>query len=143
MKPSSSDKETIRHQYDTLLKKNLKGEVKSFNRSIAKRAEQEVSFSALSESELNQLYIMDEYDSDFYRFSANGLDVLIRDTLLGEALNALPEEMRRIILLSFFIDMSDAEIGELLHVVRSTIFRRRRNAIASLRRYMEGKMNEE
>ncbi|MEF2715126.1 MAG: sigma factor-like helix-turn-helix DNA-binding protein, partial [Bacteroides uniformis] len=46
-----------------------------------------------------------------------------KNELLAEALNALPERKRDIILLSYFLDMSDAEIGELLNVVRTTVFR--------------------
>ena len=47
----------------------------------------------------------------------SGFDVLVKNELLAEALNALPERKRDIILLSYFLDMSDAEIGELLNVV--------------------------
>ena len=50
----------------------------------------------------------------------SGFDVLVKNELLAEALNALPERKRDIILLSYFLDMSDAEIGELLNVVRTT-----------------------
>ena len=53
----------------------------------------------------------------------SGFDVLVKNELLAEALNALPERKRDIILLSYFLDMSDAEIGELLNVVRTTVFR--------------------
>ncbi|WP_442346039.1 sigma factor-like helix-turn-helix DNA-binding protein [Gemmiger formicilis] len=41
----------------------------------------------------------------------SGFDVLVKNELLAEALNALPERKRDIILLSYFLDMSDAEIG--------------------------------
>ena len=82
--------------------------------------------STLAQAELAQLYTLDEYESDYYRFEVSGYDVLVKNELLGEALQALPEKKRDIILLSYFLEMSDEEIGELLNVVRSTIFRHRK-----------------
>ena len=63
--------------------------------------------------------------------------------VLTEALNALPERKRDIILLSYFLDMSDAEIGELLNVVRTTVFRHRKSALAKIKQYLEGKADDE
>lgn len=91
MELSSSDKERIQHQYDALAKKTLVGEAKSHRRTLAKRAAREVTFSDLSESELAQLFTTDEYESDYFRFQVSGFDVLVKNELLAEALNALPE----------------------------------------------------
>ena len=140
MELSSSDKERIQHQYDALAKKTLVGEAKSHRRTLAKR---EVTFSDLSESELAQLFTTDEYESDYFRFQVSGFDVLVKNELLAEALNALPERKRDIILLSYFLDMSDAEIGELLNVVRTTVFRHRKSALAKIKQYLEGKADDE
>ena len=123
MELSSSEMKTIQHQYDALAKKVLKGEARSYYRELSKRAALEVNFSEMSEAELSQLYTLDEYESDYYRFEVSGYDVLVKNELLGEA---LPEKKRDIILLSYFLDMSDEEIGGLLNVVRSTIFRHRK-----------------
>ena len=138
MELSSSDKERIQHQYDALAKKTLVGEAKSHRRTLAKRAAREVTFSDLSESELAQLFTTDEYESDYFRFQVSGFD-----ELLAEALNALPERKRDIILLSYFLDMSDAEIAELLNVVRTTVFRHRKSALAKIKQYLEGKADDE
>lgn len=139
MELSSSDKERIQHQYDALAKKTLVGEAKSHRRTLAKRAAREVPFSDLSESELAQLFTTDEYKSDYFRFQVSGFDVLVKNELLAEALNALPERKRDIILLSYFLDMSDAEIAELLNVVRTTVFRHRKSALAKIKQYLEEK----
>ena len=143
MELSSSDKERIQHQYDALAKKTLVGEAKSHRRTLAKRAAREVPFSDLSESELAQLFTTDEYKSDYFRFQVSGFDVLVKNELLAEALNALPERKRDIILLSYFLDMSDAEIAELLNVVRTTVFRHRKSALAKIKQYLEGKADDE
>ena len=109
-----------RHQYDALAKKTIVGEAKSYRRTLAKRAAREVTFSDLSESELAQLFTMDEYESDYYRFQVSGFDVLVKNELLAEALNALPERKRDIVLLSYFLDMSDAEMRTPLGEITST-----------------------
>ncbi len=143
MELSSSDKERIQHQYDALAKKTLAGEAKSYRRALAKRAAREVTFSDLSGSELAQLFTTNEYESDYFRFQVSGFDVLVKNELLAEALNTLPERKRNIILLSYFLDMSDAEIGELLNVVRTTVLRHRQSALAKIKQYMEGKADNE
>jgi len=143
MKASSSDIETIQHQFDTLIKKNLKGESRSCIRDMANRAKKEVTFSELSEDELNQLYTEDEYDFEYSQFNVFGFDITVRDILLGEALGFLSEKKRDIILLSYFLDMSDDEIGRLLNVVRSTVFRNRKTALKNIKKYMEGKADED
>ena len=140
MELSSSEMKTIQHQYDALAKKVLKGEARSYYRELSKRAALEVNFSEMSEAELSQLYTLDEYESDYYRFEVSGYDVLVKNELLGEA---LPEKKRDIILLSYFLDMSDEEIGGLLNVVRSTIFRHRKTALKKIKLYMEGKTDEQ
>ena len=124
-------------------KENFGREAKSHRRTLAKRAAREVTFSDLSESELAQLFTTDEYESDYFRFQVSGFDVLVKNELLAEALNALPERKRDIILLSYFLDMSDAEIGELLNVVRTTVFRHRKSALAKIKQYLEGKADDE
>ena len=118
-------------------------QVRLITRTLAKRAAREVTFSDLSESELAQLFTTDEYESDYFRFQVSGFDVLVKNELLAEALNALPERKRDIILLSYFLDMSDAEIAELLNVVRTTVFRHRKSALAKIKQYLEGKADDE
>lgn len=143
MELSSSGKRTIQHQYDALAKKTLKGAAKNYQIEIAKRAARETPFSELSASELDRLFTLDEYESDYFRFQVSGYDVIVKNTLLADALNALSEKKRNIILLSYCLEMSDTEIGELLNVVRSTIFRHRKNALAKIKQYMEGKADDE
>jgi len=143
MKLSSSEMKTIQHQYDAFAKKTLTGEAKSYLREFAKRARREVAFSDLGDYALEQLFTLDEYESDYTRFQVSGYDVFVKNALLGEALAALPERKRNIVLLSYYLDMSDAEISDLLNVVRSTIFRHRKSALAKIKQYMEGKTDDE
>ena len=63
---------------------------------------------------------------------------------LAEALKQLPEQSRNIVLMFFFLDMSDSEIGEKLNINRSTSYRNRRNSLEEIRKQLkEKKTNEE
>lgn len=59
------------------------------------------------------------------------------DGMMARTLKCLPERKRNIILLSYFMDMSDAEIGELMNVVRTTVYRHRTSTLEELRKMME------
>lgn len=88
------------------------------------------------------LSVMDEYPSEKFNFSVLGLDVAISDELIAQAIAALPEQKRDIILLAYFLDMTDGEIGEKLNLVRRTVQYKRTSSLAELKKLMEGNANE-
>ena len=71
-------------------------------------------------------------------------EIRVLDEELAEALKQLPEQRRNIVLMFFFLDMSDSEIGEKLNINRSTSYRHRRNSLEEIRKQLkEKKTNEE
>ena len=142
MELSSSQRKTIQHQFDSFCKKVLREEYRDCVREAQRRLEHEISFSALSPQELDQLYVMDEYSTDSYHFSVLGYDVPVKDDLISAALNALPEQKRDIILLSYFLDMTDQEIGEKLNMVGRTVQYQRTSSLKQLKELLEGKADE-
>lgn len=137
MKPSSSKEEKIQHQFDSLAKKILAGETMSYIRGIAKAFDKEILFSELGDEEINNLYTVDEFYSDCYHYDVYGYDICVKNDMLIESLNKLPQKKRDMILLSFFLDMSDREISELLRVVRTTVFRNKKDALKEMKQYMD------
>lgn len=105
--------------------------------SISRRLKHEVPFSEISDLELNKAGVYDRYSSDYTAFNVLGMEVQVSDDQLSKALKCLPERKRNIILLSYFMDMSDAEIGELMNVVRTTVYRHRTSTLEELRKMME------
>lgn len=95
----TSSSEKIQHQYDALAKKTLKGAARSYLREIVRRAAREVVFSDLGANNLNQLFSLDEYNAEYLSFQVSGFDIIVKDELLGEALAALPQRKRDIVLL--------------------------------------------
>jgi len=141
MKPYSY-KEHKRHAFDSFCKKILKHEARDYYDDLKRRRKHEISLDELSEKELEQLTVMDEYFKDLYSFNVMGYDITVSDERISEALNALPTDNRDIILLSYFLDMTDREIGELLNLVRRTVAYRRTSTLRELKKYMEGKADE-
>lgn len=138
---SSFDEETIRHRFDSFCKKALKGEVIDYERHMAYRRKYEISFSELSKQEFKKLCTTDEYRLDSYQFQALGYDIEVRDALIAEALKLLTEKKRNVILLSYFMDMSDAEIAREMNLVRSTIHEHRKRSLEQMKKIMEETMD--
>ena len=137
MEQPSFDKATVEHQYDTLIKKVLTGEAKNARAEMSKRRAYEVTVSYLNQQLFEKIGICDEGLCENYLFEINGFDVIIRNELLAEAVTSLPERKRNIILMSYFLDMSDYEIADLLNLVRSTVTYHREDALEKLKRFME------
>ena len=68
----------------------------------------------------------------------HGYDIEVKDALIAEALQALSERKRNVILLSYFLDMSDADIAREMNLVRSTVHEHRKRSLKILREIMEG-----
>ncbi|MCC8049334.1 MAG: sigma-70 family RNA polymerase sigma factor [Clostridiales bacterium] len=142
-KPSCPDERTICHQFDRLCQMALKGEAIDYHRRMKYLNENEVSFSELSEMELNQMIHFDDYDAENSHFTVLGYDIEVKDMLIAEALQKLTEKKRNVILLSYFMDMSDTEIAKEMHLVRNTIYKHRVRSLEILRKIMEEQKDED
>lgn len=134
---SSYDEMTIMYQFDRKCKLALNGEVIDYERHMAYLRSHEVMFSELSEKEMSSFSMMDEYELENYSFQVSGYDVQVKDALLAEALNMLTERKREVILLSYFMEMSDADIARKLHLVKSTVYEHRTRSIELLKIILE------
>ena len=63
--------------------------------------------------------------------------------LLAEAIQSLSEKKRKVVLLSYFMDMSDAEIARVMNLVRSTVHEHRRRSLELMKEIMEEYQNEQ
>lgn len=141
-KSPSKFEETIRHQFDRICKLALKGEKIDYIRHMEYLHKNEVMISELSQEELNQLFVQDEYDLESFRFQVLNYDIEVKDSLIAEALTLLTKKKRDVILLSYFMGMSDAEIARKMKLVRSTVNEHRRRSLEILKEVMEEKADE-
>ena len=128
LKPSDFQK-TIQCQFYCKLKKVVKGIVCNYCKELAIRQAKEVSFCELPDIVVEKLIAWDDYESEYTTFDVCGTEICVLDEELEEALKQLPEQSRSIVLMFFFLDMSDSEIGEKLNINRNTSYRHRRNSL--------------
>ena len=62
---------------------------------------------------------------------------------IQEAIKYLSEKDREILLMYFFLGMSDTEIGDRLKINRSTSFRSRKNSLEEIKKKLKENMNDE
>ena len=131
-----SYEQRIQNQFGGFCVKVLKNEARYIQREYARRREQEKSLDDLTANELEQTASRDHYFNDEHVFEVMGIPVVVTGNLLADAIAQLPEEKRNVILLSYFLGMSDREISERMNVVRQTISKRRLVTLKELRKYL-------
>lgn len=142
MKKLTSEEDTQR-VFDCYCKRILKNEAINIQKHNQYMNSRQVSFSELTPEQLAQICTCDEYSSDYSRVKVLEYDIAVKDELLAEALQELPERKRDIILLSYFLDYNDVEIAELLNLVRRTVNDQRNKALKDLKNRMEGNQHEQ
>lgn len=85
MKPSDFQK-TIQCQFESKLKKIVKGIVKNYQKELERRKNKETLFCELPEIIVEKLAVMDDYETDYTIFNVCGLNIRVFDDKLAEAL---------------------------------------------------------
>ena len=84
-----------------------------------------------------RLYVLDEYPSDQFHFDVLGYDIAVKNERLADALCSLSDDKRDIVLLAYFLDMTDQEIADKLNVVRRTVQYRRASSLKEMKKRLE------
>ncbi len=127
----------IQNQFGGFCTRVLKNEANRIRKEYSKQRDSEKSWDDLSQNELEQSAVTDRYFMDEHIFEVQGIPVVVAGDILAEAIAQLPEGKRDVILLSFFLGMSDREISQRLHVVHQTVSKRRLVSLIELRNYLE------
>ncbi len=130
---TSSFKDIVRLQFNSLMMIIIKGRVKYHKKQIMKRSKNEVLFCEMSETERLEQGTVDTYIYDYVSFQVFHFTICVTDEKLATALNMLSKKQRSTILLRYFQGMNDREISELYHVSRSAIFSRRSRELKKLK----------
>ena len=125
------------HSFDVYCKTILRHAAANAYKSKRRRAARIIPFSGLSESDLQRLCAYDSYSVDKQTYTTYGGEVEIEHDGLCAALEHLGRSQRDILLLSYCFDFTDAEIGELLSIPRSTVQYRRSAALDCIRKFLE------
>lgn len=142
MKPSDFQK-TIQCQFDCKLKRVVKGIVRNYCKELRRRRNKEISYCELPEIVVEKLAVWDEYESDYTVFDVCGIEIRVFDDDLADAIKNLSEKDRAILLMYFFLGMSDTEIGYKLKINRTTSFRSRKNSLEEIRKMLKENAKDE
>ena len=61
-------------------------------------------------------------------------DIEVKNELLAEALKSLTDRRRNVVLLSYFLDMSDTDIAREMNIVRSTVSEHKKTSLKLLKK---------
>ena len=136
MKLNRQEKEIVRKKFCAYCIKVLHGEALNYLDELKRQREREVSFSELLQKDLDALYLYDDYELA-EKFMVLGKQVSVRDEWISEALKKLPEKKREIILMLYFLDMTEKEIAACLKLVQSTVHYHKDDSLRLLRKLME------
>ena len=121
----------------------MREEARDYERYIARRAEHEELYAELPKEQACQLYALDEYPSEQTYFHVQEYDIAICNDKLADALAVLSAEKRDIVLLAYFLDMTDKEIADNLDMVRRSVQYKRDCSLKELKKEMEGVKDDE
>ena len=133
---SDANERRIQNQFGGFCVRVLKNEANNIHREHARFRDREKSLDDLNAAELEQTATTDRYFMDEHVFEVLGLPVVVAGDLLAEAIAYLPEDKRNVILLSYFLGLSDRKISERIGISRQAVTRRRNNALKELREYL-------
>ena len=86
--------------------------------------------------------VYDEYPWEYTSFQIGNETVLVKDDRLAEALSAIPEKERNIILMYWCLDMADRDIADHMGIARRTVNTHRQRAYRLLKKLMGGEADE-
>ncbi|ELP1222594.1 sigma-70 family RNA polymerase sigma factor [Listeria monocytogenes] len=134
---SSLFQAAIEMQFDYICKRAIDDECKDYLKSLVRLSKKEVAFSELDEYMVEQFASIDQYPSDFSYFELEGEEIAVKSMSLGEALEHLPEKKQKIVLFYYFLEMTDAEIANLMGLSHSTVNEHRHKALCLIRKFMK------
>ncbi|GGP08740.1 MULTISPECIES: RNA polymerase sigma factor [Bacillales] len=132
----------VRCAFNAFCKRVLKNEAINIFNERKQRQAKEMTFSDLTPQEENQLYTLDKQYEGEEGQSFQVAGKKITPKLLAEAMRTLPKEKRITVLLYYFFQLSDVEIGQLLDIPRSTVQYRRTSSFERLKRFLEEHADE-
>lgn len=91
-----------RCQFDAYCKLVLYHEAIDYLREMQRHRDRELSFSDLSQVQMDKLYTIDHYPSDGFTFSSHGYDLHIDNELVAEAFAGLSSQEQSILILTVF-----------------------------------------
>lgn len=140
MQLSDADIHRIEAQFDYFCKKVLRNHARNLKRKNLRQSRKEIVFSGLpDETVIEAIHVDRIICLESNLFDDLTYPISIENDVLAQALHTLSQRNRQIILLSYFEDLTDQQIGKQLNAVRSTVQAARSRALKEMRKMLEKK----
>ena len=127
--------EHIQYAFEAFCKKLLKNRARNLHRKLNTQEGREITMSCLPAESVIEPSYEDKYGLS-EPISYGKATIYLDNPQLRAALASLLPKYREVLLLSYFIEYSDAEIGVQLGIPTSTVSGRRRAALRKLKEKM-------
>ena len=134
---SKSEDERILNQFWSFCTTVLVNEKKLAYNERKRQRKQEIQFSVVGDDAVVLNDLESQISKKEFVFHVHGVPVVVIGDSLASAIKSLSEKDRDLILLSYFMGLSDREIGRRLNQVHQTVSRHRSKSIEELRKYFE------
>ena len=137
--PPSYERQTEK-QYDRWIKKSLCNEQAEFFRELRRQASKQTLFSEMGEDQVEALedsVAAEAFDIVDSEFQVLQYSVAVRDELLYDALTQIDERDRHVILMAFWLEMTDLEISDETGIPRSTVNAIKHRTYKNLKKILE------
>ena len=132
-----SYEQRVQNQFGGFCTRVLKNEANRIHNEYARQRELEKSLDTVTPEELEEIAVMDKYFQDEHIFEVFGKQVVVTGDLLADAIAKLPDRKRDIILLTYFLGLTDREISKYLNIVHQTVSKNRIRILKELREILE------
>lgn len=142
MQLSDSDQQRNEEQFDSYMKTVLKNYSCDLHRRWKKQMERETLFADMAELRLKNNLLEECFDEIGSTFFVKDTPIRVKSDLLTAALRKLSGKKQEIILLFYFLGMTDGDIGAYLQKIQSTVQSMRSRTLKEMKKYMEEELNE-
>ena len=132
-----SYEQRVQNQFGGFYTRVLNNEANRIHNEYARQRELEKSLDAVTPEELEQIAVVDQYFQDDHIIEVLGKQVVVTGDLLADAIAKLPDRKRDIILLTYFLGLTDREISKYLNIVHQTVSKNRIRILKELREILE------
>ena len=124
-------------QFDSFCKKILRNEAAGHIREVQRIRRYEVPLDELSAEDNARLVSWDSYPSEFFIFTFQGYELPISSETVADAFASLKIIDQSILILDLVLGLSNRKIGKIIGLSRSSVQRRKADALQQLRELLE------
>ncbi|MGM0166485.1 hypothetical protein IGI39_001445 [Enterococcus sp. AZ135] len=123
--------------FDSFCKTVIRNEARNIKKQYARLRKRQISLTEIPKSVISSFQVTDTSVENSEIFVAFGMELLVSNLVLAEAINQLSEARRKIILLYYFAGFNDREIADVIGMSIGAIWYQRKKAEEELKELME------